>query len=316
MKKATNIILIILMALGLFGCSHEQDHDIYILFTNDVHCATEGEIGYAGVKYFRDQYVNSHTYVTLVDCGDAIQGGEMGKILDGYEIYMLMNDCGYEVAALGNQDFVYGMDAVKDRIEQANFDIVGCNYKYLGNGKDKLSGIKPYVIKKFGHTKVAFIGVLTPDTLTPGKPSYEAFVEDGALAYSLYEENDGQDLYEQVQRTVDKVRKKVDWVIVLSHLGNEQKSEPYTSLELIANTNGIDGLIDAHSHTVNFGTAVLNKDGDEVAMVSTGKELEYIGVMILQKDHTFSTNLYGSVEGYDPFIAAEIEDIKEEMKNR
>ena len=315
MKKVTKFLLIATLALSMFGCSHQQDHDIYILFTNDIHCNVEGGIGLAGVKFFKDQYKNSHTYVTLVDCGDSVEGGKIGKYREGYEMYMLMNDCGYDIGVLGNQDFVYGIDATKALIEQANFDIVGCNYKYIGANTDKLSGIKPYVIKKYGHTKVAFIGVMTPDTLTEGKPSYTALTEDGQLVCSFYQDNEGQDLYDQVQRTVDKVRSKVDWVIVISHLGIEQKSQPYTSVELIEHTNGIDGLIDAHSHTVNYGTPVLNKDGDQVATASTGKDLQYIGEMILKKDHTFRTMLYERVDGKDPFIEAEIEEINEELKN-
>lgn len=312
MKKILQVVLTIFFMFISAGCG-EQKHDIYILFTNDVHCNADGEIGYAGVKYFKDQYTNSHTYVTLVDCGDSIEGGNIGKYRDGYEIYTLMNDCGYDVAVLGNQDFVYGIDATKTLIEQANFNIVGCNHKYIGNNKDKLKGIKPYVIKRFGNTKVAFIGVMTPDTLIEGKPSFAALLEDGKLAYSFYQDNDGQDLYNQVQKTIDSVRRRVDWVIVVSHLGIEQKSQPYTSIELIENTNGIDGLIDAHSHTVNFGTVVSNKDGEAVVTVSTGQNLQYIGEMILKKDHTFQTALYDHVDGKDPYIESKIEEINEKL---
>ena len=314
MKKAVQTLFALLMVICLFGCSHKQDHDIYILFTNDIHACADENIGLAGVKYFKDQYVNSHTYVTLVDCGDSVEGGPIGEYRDGYEIYMLMNDCGYDVAVLGNQDFTYGMDATVSLIEQANFDIVGCNVRYTGSNSDRLSDIQPYVIKKYGHTKVAFIGVMTPDILEEGKPSYDALLEDGEIVYSFYEDNEGQDLYDQVQKTIDKVSKKADYVIVLSHLGVENKSQPYTSLELIANTTGIDVLIDAHSHTVNYGEAFANKDGDDVVLVSTGKDLEYIGELILHTDHTYSTMLYDSVDGKDPFIEAEIEDINEEMK--
>lgn len=314
MKKAIQLLLITIMALCMFGCSHEQDHDIYILYTNDVHCAAEGNIGYAGVKYFKDSYVNSHTYVAMVDCGDFASGGPIGQYREGEEIVMLMNDCGYDVAVMGNQDFIYGMDAAVSMIEQAKFSIVGCNIKYTGSNSNRLNGISPYVIKKFGHTKVAFIGVMTPDTLIETKPSHKAFMEDGALVYSMYEGNDGQDFYDQVQKTVDSIRKKVDYVIVLSHLGIESKSEPYTSFSLITNTTGIDVVIDAHSHTVNFGEFLPNKDGEDVVLTQTGKELEYVGELILRKDHTYSTVLYPNVDGKDPFIEAEINDINEAIK--
>lgn len=314
-KKSILLTLLFFVLIGLAGCSHEQDHDIYILYTNDTHCNARGEnIGFAGVKAFKDQYLNSHTYVSMVDCGDFAEGNEYGEFHKGLKIVMLMNDCGYDVVSLGNQDFMYGVDRVQRMIDDAKFDIVDCNIKYIGHNNTPLTNIKPYVIKKYGHTKVAFIGVMTPDILTEGKPSYDALLEDGELAYSFYKGNDGQDLWNQVQKTVDSVRKKVDYVVILSHLGIETKSEPYTSFEMIANTEGIDVVIDGHSHTVMHGEIAANKNGEGVVITSTGKDIENIGVLTLRKDHTYSTVLYPYVEERDPFILAELDEIDDEIK--
>lgn len=316
-NKIVAFIMSLFFVVGLCGCSHVQEHDIYILYTNDVHCNIDGEnIGYAGVKALRNEYANNHTYVSLVDCGDSVEGNAYGEYREGYEIIMLMNDCEYDVAAFGNQDFDYGVQRVKEMAEQANFPIVCCNMDYIGKGTNPLKGIEPYVIKKYGHTKVAFIGVMTPDILTEGKPAYEALLEDGELAYHFCEGNDGQDLYDRVQKTVDKVRKKVDYVILLSHLGIETKSEPYTSFEVIANTSGIDVVIDAHSHTVMHGEIVENKNGEGVVITSTGKELENVGVLILTTDHNYSTTLYPYVHEKDPFVEAEVNDVKEAVNKR
>ena len=48
--------------------------DIVILYTNDVHCAVDESIGYAGVAAYKAEMLKSNKYVTLVDNGDAIQG--------------------------------------------------------------------------------------------------------------------------------------------------------------------------------------------------------------------------------------------------
>lgn len=313
-KKVKILMFVFMICLSLSGCNHKQDHDIYILYTNDMHCNARGEeIGLAGVRAFKEQYKNTHTYVSLVDCGDFAEGNAYGEFHKGLKMVMLMNDCGYDVVALGNQDFMYGVDRVQRMLEDAKFDVVDCNIKYLGKDGYSLSDIKPYVIKKYGHTKVAFVGVMTPDILTEGKPSYDALLENGELAYSFYKGNEGQDLWEQVQKTVNKVRKKVDYVIVLSHLGIETKSEPYTSFEMIANTEGIDVVIDGHSHTVMHGEAVANKNGEGVVITSTGQNLENIGVLILGKDGTYTTTLYPRVEEKDPWILAELDEIDDEI---
>ena len=49
MKKLLSILLILFVLLGITACVKKQDDDIYIVFTNDVHCAIDSNIGYAGV---------------------------------------------------------------------------------------------------------------------------------------------------------------------------------------------------------------------------------------------------------------------------
>ena len=52
-------------------------------------------------------------------------------------------------------------------------------------------------------------------------------------------------------------------VVALSHLGTDAASAPFTSSDLIANTTGIDVVLDGHSHSVWEGELILNKDGVE-----------------------------------------------------
>ena len=52
----------------LSGCEmFEQKEDIFIMFTNDVASEVQGEIGYAGVKGYKDYLSSENSYVTLVD---------------------------------------------------------------------------------------------------------------------------------------------------------------------------------------------------------------------------------------------------------
>ena len=49
-----------------------QGNDIMILYTNDVHCAADDDIGYAGLAAYKEWCEEKTPYVTLVDCGDAL----------------------------------------------------------------------------------------------------------------------------------------------------------------------------------------------------------------------------------------------------
>lgn len=50
------------------------DKDIVVLYTNDVHCGVDDNIGYAGLALYKKEMQQQTPYVTLVDTGDAIQG--------------------------------------------------------------------------------------------------------------------------------------------------------------------------------------------------------------------------------------------------
>lgn len=309
-KKILFIISILVLCVGLCSCKHEQTEDIYILFTNDIAGEVYGEIGYAGVKGYKDALLSEHPYVGLVDAGDYFDGG-FSENDKGAAVVEIMNAIGYDVAAVGNQEFSIGLDALANNISNSSFDYVSCNLKYLGTGEDPLKGIKPYVIKKFGYTKVAFIGVTTPETLIEGKNARNAISgENGEPLYSFYEGNEGQDLYEQVQRTVNKVKNKADYVIVLAHLGSNSVTEGFSSYDLIDHTSGIDAVIDAHSHTVIHGEGVYNAEGENVVLASTGEKLENLGVMILHTDHSISTALYPSVYDIDYSINDLIQSLR------
>ena len=302
MKKLIKVFVILIITLSLSGCDmFEQKEDICIVYTNDVASELFGDIGYAGVKGYRDYLKNEYTYVALVDAGDFFDGN-VSNATQGKAIVEIMNAVGYDVVGIGNQEFSVGLDALKSNIADSDFDYVTCNLKYVGNGKDPLGKIEPYVIKRYGWTKVAYVGVTTPETATPGKPSYEAISEDGELLYNFYDGDDGLELYDQVQKTVDKIRNRVDYVVVLSHLGSNSVREGFSSYDLIENTNGIDVVIDGHSHTVNSGEAVFNKDGEMVVLTSTGQKLENIGILLMHPDHTFTTTLYPSVYEKDDSI--------------
>ena len=96
-----------LMLVLLAGCGTEKEKtdDIVILYTNDVHCGIEDNIGYAGLAAYQEKILQETPYVTLVDCGDAIQGDLMGTVSKGEYIIDIMNEVGYDYAVLGNHEF-------------------------------------------------------------------------------------------------------------------------------------------------------------------------------------------------------------------
>ena len=83
MKKLIALLLAVCMVLGLMTtvfAADEKSNDIVILYTNDVHCAVDDNIGYAGLAAYKKEMQAAYNYVALVDCGDSVQGDVIGTL--------------------------------------------------------------------------------------------------------------------------------------------------------------------------------------------------------------------------------------------
>ena len=161
MKKLLSVLLSVIMvisALPLVVTAAEQD--VVILYTNDVHCAIDD---YAVLAAYRaDLIADGHTVIT-VDAGDAIQGEVIGSFTEGEAVVDIMNTVGYDYAVPGNHEFDYSFRTMEELASQLKATVVSCN---LINKKTDKTLFKPYIIKEYGPTKVAYVGVITPETLT------------------------------------------------------------------------------------------------------------------------------------------------------
>lgn len=277
MKKLLAVLLALTMLLGVSALAEESaplfQQDVMILFTSDVHCGIESNFGYAGLAMVRDAYKNAGYHVLLVDNGDSIQGEPVGTMTTGEANVKLMNAVGYDIATMGNHEFDYGMDRFFELSKMANFPYISCNFNK--NGELQFA---PYIIKEFDGVKLAFVGITTPKTLTSSTPKYFQD-ENGNFIYGFFEDETGEGLYNAVQKAVDDARAEgASIVIAMAHLGNEAECSPYTYADVIANTTGIDALLDGHSHdTVHV--EMRNKARETVLRQGCGTKLEGVGYL-------------------------------------
>ena len=247
--------------------------DVVILFTSDVHCGVESNFGYAGLALVRDAYERAGNHVLLVDNGDSIQGEPVGTMTSGEANIKLMNAVGYDIATMGNHEFDYGMDRFFELTKMADFPYISCNFN-----KDGELQFAPYVIKEFDGVKIAFVGISTPKTLTSSTPKYFQD-ENGNFIYGFFEDETGEKLYAAVQKAVDDARAEgAQFVIAMAHLGNEDECKPYTYADVIANTTGINAMLDGHSHDTNH-VEMRNKDGETVLRQGCGTKMQGIGYL-------------------------------------
>ncbi len=283
------------------------DKDLVILYTNDIHCGVDDAIGYAGLAAFKKQLENDNCYVALVDAGDAVQGAPIGTLSTGSYIIDIMNGLGYDVMTVGNHEFDYGMDRFFELREQADFPIVSANFTDLKTNEPVLDA---YIIKEYNGVKVAFVGISTPKTVTSSTPAYFQD-ENGEFIYGFGQDADGSTLYSMVQKAVDDARAEgAQYVIAISHLGITADCAPWMSTDVIANTNGIDIVLDGHSHSVIDCERVRNNNGEWVFLSSTGTKLNAIGMALIQANGNISTGLVTGFEDKDAETDTFIKDIQ------
>ncbi|MDO4804734.1 MAG: bifunctional UDP-sugar hydrolase/5'-nucleotidase [Lachnospiraceae bacterium] len=285
--------------------SGEKQSDIIILYTNDVHCAIDDNIGYAGLVAYRKSLEDEGYEVITVDAGDHIQGGTYGSLSKGELIVNLMGKAGYDVATLGNHEFDYGMDKLFELTDMASYSYVSCNFIDLETGSTVYD---PYVILEKGGKKFAFIGVSTPESFATSTPTYFQD-EEGNYIYDFCQDSDGTKLKETVQASVDKAREEgADYVLLLTHLGVSEGSSPYCSTDLISGISGVDAVIDGHSHSIVEMEKVKDKEGKEVLLTQTGTKLANIGKLTVSESGEMKSELISDYEDKDPEMSQYIED--------
>jgi 2',3'-cyclic-nucleotide 2'-phosphodiesterase (5'-nucleotidase family) len=287
------------------NCFFGDKADVTILYTNDVHTYIDNKSPkptYAAIAALKKSIEDTGRDVLLVDAGDHIQGTAYGSMDDGATIIELMNEAGYDLATPGNHEFDYGMARAKAVIQEADFPYVSCNWVDLRTGFNVLPSVKFFFV---GGRKIAFVGVTTPETFTKSTPAY--FMNDAQTKYiyDILGGEDGQKLYDAVQKAIDKAELwGADTIIGLGHLGVDPSSSPWTSEEVIAHTHGFTAFIDGHSHTVMANKQVTDASGKAVTLTQTGSYFKNIGKMTVGADGTITTELINTYEGLDAAVAA------------
>ena len=265
-KKVLSLLMAVVMTFSLAVTANAAEEtaqdlngDIVILHTNDVHGAIAG---YAKVAALKDAYEARGAYVLLMDAGDFIQGDPTVSTSEGATAVELMNLAGYDVVSLGNHEFDYGYQNLKDLEADADFAIVDANVLYNGRVafEDNLVFTAP------DGTKIGVFGLDTPETATKAHPA-----KIQGVTFMAKDE-----LYNFATQEAAALKKGgADVVIALTHLGVDEESNPNRSTDLYARSTGIDFIIDGHSHTV------MTEGENKEPIQSTGTALENVGVIVI-----------------------------------
>lgn len=261
-NNAGNLYVYALSVTGTVKAQEQPkpfDGKTVILHSNDVHGAIEG---YANIAALKAEYEAQGATVILVDAGDYSQGTTYVSSTKGLDAVKMMNAAGYDFATLGNHEFDYGYEQLKSNMSEAQFKVLCANVL----GADGKSIFDATAIKEVNGVKIGFFGLETPETQTKANP---------ALIKGLQFLGDDK-MYECAQAQVAALKNAgADIIVCLAHLGIDGESEPNRSVDLFAKVEGIDFIIDGHSHSV------MEKGPSGEPIQSTGTKFENIGVIVI-----------------------------------
>lgn len=255
--------------------------NIRLLFTSDVHGfifprdykdKEEKNLGLCKLSSLIKEKRDKNTI--LIDLGDYIQGSLLADYVceENNRKYFaqIQNHCGYDISVLGNHDFNYGKDYLKDHIRNCNHTFLSANIKE--DGKDFL---KEYEIIEKEGIKVGIIGLTTP------------YIKNWELDENI-KNLSFEPAFLKAKELVGKIRDRVDLVVLAYHGGFENDLKTGELLDknigenegykILKNIEGIDVILTGHQHREIAG----NVDG--VTLVQAGYGGKYLGCVDIEVD--------------------------------
>ncbi|MFA7533432.1 MAG: 5'-nucleotidase C-terminal domain-containing protein [Tissierellaceae bacterium] len=310
-RKILSIFLSLMLVIGMVigGTSSEVFAEgsttITILHVNDVHGRLEpdereGAMGFGVFKAKLDELREENPNLLLLNAGDALHGTTMVNLTDGEAMITMMNAVGFDALVPGNHDFNYGYDRLLELKELAEFPVIAANVVKEADGE---SDFDAYVIEEVDGVRVGIFGLATEETKFKSHP-------DNTVGINFV--NPVEAAKEAVKALQDE---GVDVVIALVHLGIEGTVDT-TSKEVAENVEGIDLIIDGHSHeelNLTFGDALLVQAGSYLKNIGV-VELEVSEGKVVNKDASLIPTADLAEVEPDKEIVAMVEKINEANK--
>jgi len=286
-RKLLCIAAILALAATMFaGCLSQPNPEpgptteIVLLHTNDTHGRVAGsESGVIGIDRVAAIRANTPNSI-LLDAGDALHGLPVATLLRGADILSLMGAAGYDAMAVGNHEFNYGWQHLRELRKQAPFPLLASNVIL-----DGVLLLDDTVIVDRDGVKVGIFGLTTEGAEHSTMPAYVR-----GLVF--------RDAAATARAKAEALRKKGAHVVVaLCHLGCVPCEGGTLTPDLARAVPGIDVIIDGHSHTVLEQGLQMAQSG--TLIVQAGDNGQYIGKVVIALEEGIVTSKAASLIGYE-----------------
>ena len=252
MKKLKMFLGVLSLVFFSNVSSFAKEIDIQILATSDLHgkfypydyaineeskSGSLTQIATAVKKYRTDNTI-------IVDVGDTIQDNYSEMFFKDkiHPMMLAMNEIGYDIWAIGNHEFNYGVENLKNIMNQSTSKVL------IGNlyNPDGTSFADSYTIIEKDGVKIGVIGMCTPNITKWDSVNLKDYIVT--------------DPVEETKKIVKDLRDKVDVLIATVHMGEENEYDVSNSgaNDLANACPELDLIIAAHEHKLVEETYVNN----------------------------------------------------------
>ncbi|MCD8209407.1 MAG: 5'-nucleotidase C-terminal domain-containing protein [Coprobacillus sp.] len=223
-------------------------YTITLYANGDQHGVIEAGSGYVSyptyITYIKEQMAG-HDNSILISNGDLWQGTYESNIYYGEVLTELLDVAGYSCMTLGNHDFDWGQDVIRENKEKTNVPFLGCNIVYYGTDT-LVDYVEPYTIVDTDcGLRVGIIGAINPDQWS-------------SISSSYVQDIDFIDPLEPMQKYSDYMRSTLGCEIIVAsfHAGTDDARSYISALGEESPNTGlpyIDAAFTSHDHTPNNG---------------------------------------------------------------
>ncbi|MFQ5943856.1 MAG: bifunctional metallophosphatase/5'-nucleotidase [Anaerolineales bacterium] len=162
-----------------------------ILYTNDEHGWMDGYQNTGGsasmaYKWRQREGLTEDGPFLVLSGGDMWTGHALSTVWEGESMTEVMNAMGYDAAAIGNHDFDFGLEALRERAKQAEFPFLSANIREHDTSESP-DFVIPYTLTEVNGIKVGVIGLTTTQAKIDTQPSHVADLDFLSYAHVLPE---------------------------------------------------------------------------------------------------------------------------------
>lgn len=280
-------LMLVLVLLGQVSLAAQQKPDcivrVTLLQVNDVYQFVPVELGSRGglarVMTLKKEIEKTSPNTLFLLSGDTISPSVESITYKGAQMIDAWNLAGLDYSTLGNHEFDFGPDVLRQRMKESKFTWIVANVIDKKTGKP-FGDAPAYVIREFDGVKIGIFGLTLEETKTTSRPGPDVeFLNPCETARQIVAEIHAQG---------------VKTVVALTHLSMSEDKE-------VARCSDVDVIIGGHEHTLlesSAGGAPIFK------MTADARELGQIDLNISKST--------GAVESIDWKVTPVTDKVKDD----